>query len=165
MNQVEPFEQVVREHGATVWRVCRALLSDTDAGDAWSETFLSALRAYPNLPADSNVKGWLVTIAHNKSIDQIRSAGRRPLPHAEPLVDVSQRPSTEGIPSAGHPELWTALSELSEKQRGAVIYHYVAGLPYAQIGPLLDCSVVAARRSAADGIARLRQIVKEEPER
>jgi DNA-directed RNA polymerase specialized sigma24 family protein len=50
------------------------LLGPVDADDAWSETFLSALRAYPRLPADANVEAWLVTIAHRKAIDLIRKS-------------------------------------------------------------------------------------------
>ena len=73
-----PFEEIVAEHGALVMRVCRALVGPADAADAWSETFLSALQAYPRLPAGSNIRGWLVTIAHRKAIDQVRGAARRP---------------------------------------------------------------------------------------
>ena len=54
--RVRPFEDVVAEHGATVLRVCRAVVGPVDAEDAWSETFLSALRAYPDLPAGANVE-------------------------------------------------------------------------------------------------------------
>src|SRR5690606_33992095 len=45
-----PFEQAVTDHGAVVLRVCRATLGPADADDAWSETFLAALRASPDLP-------------------------------------------------------------------------------------------------------------------
>jgi DNA-directed RNA polymerase specialized sigma24 family protein len=38
-----------------------------------------------------------------------------------------------------------------------VVYHHLAGLPYADVGDLLGSSEAAARRSAADGIARLRK--------
>jgi DNA-directed RNA polymerase specialized sigma24 family protein len=37
-----------------------------------------------------------------------------------------------------------------------VAYHYLADLPYAEVGALLGSSEAAARRSAADGIATLR---------
>ena len=83
-----PFEQVVAAHGETVLRVCRAVLAPADADDAWSETFLSALRAYPGLPADANVRAWLVTIAHRKAIDVTRTRARRAVPIADP-PDVS----------------------------------------------------------------------------
>src|SRR5215468_5312452 len=89
MTGKQPFEAVVTEHGATVLRVCRAVLGPADADDAWSETFLSALKAYPRLPADANVEAWLVTIAHRKAIDLTRGAARRAVPVAdvpEPLI-------------------------------------------------------------------------------
>lgn len=57
MNMKEPFERAVEQHGATVLRVCRAVLGpETDADDAWSETFLAAMRAWPELPEDTNVE-------------------------------------------------------------------------------------------------------------
>ena len=53
-------------------------------------------------------------------------------------------------------ELRAALDALPPKQRGAVVYRYLADLSYAEIGDLLDSNEAAARRSAADGIATLR---------
>jgi DNA-directed RNA polymerase specialized sigma24 family protein len=74
---MRPFEEIVAQHGPTVLRVCRAVLGPVDAEDAWSETFLSAMKAYPDLPADANVEAWLVTIAHRKAIDVTRATARR----------------------------------------------------------------------------------------
>jgi RNA polymerase sigma factor (sigma-70 family) len=145
-----PFEQVVQEHGAVVMRVVRALLGPADADDAWSETFLAALRTYPDLRPDSNVRGWLVTIAHRKALDLLRARSRRAVP-ADPLPEPGVAPD-----AGGDPELWEALAALPFKQRAAVAYHHVAGLPYAEVGVLIDSNEVAARRAAADGIAALR---------
>ncbi|MGI8448721.1 MAG: RNA polymerase sigma factor [Streptosporangiaceae bacterium] len=83
MTGKPPFESVVSAHGSTVLRVCRAILGPADADDARSETFLSALKAYPDLPADANVEAWLVTIAHRKAIDVTRATARRAIPVAE----------------------------------------------------------------------------------
>jgi RNA polymerase sigma factor (sigma-70 family) len=151
---MQPFEDIVAEHGTTVMRVCRAMVGAADADDAWAETFLSALKAYPTLRPDSNIRGWLVTIAHRKAIDQIRSRARRPLPVGE----VPETPSTLGVPASPDTELWAALEALPLKQRGAVVYHHLAGLPYSEVAVLLESSEAAARRSAADGIASLRKL-------
>jgi RNA polymerase sigma factor (sigma-70 family) len=147
-----PFEEIVAEHGDLVLRVCRALVGPADAADAWSETFLSALQAYPRLPPGSNVRGWLVRIAQRKAIDQMRGAARRPQPAAE-LPEV---PALAPEPPADE-ELRGALDALPAKQRGAVIYRYLAGLSYAEVGALLGSNATAARRSASDGIANLRK--------
>ncbi|MGH3435185.1 MAG: RNA polymerase sigma factor, partial [Sciscionella sp.] len=64
---MRPFEQIVDEYGPVVLRVCRAVLGPADAEDAWSETFLAALRGYPDLGEGANVEAWLVTIAHRKA--------------------------------------------------------------------------------------------------
>jgi RNA polymerase sigma factor (sigma-70 family) len=150
---VQPFEDIVVEHGAAVLRVCRAMLGGSDADDAWAETFLAALKAYPNLRPDSNVRAWLMTIAHHKAIDQTRSRARRPLP----VEDLPETPSAIGVAADPDTELWAALRALPSKQRGAVAYHHLAGMPYAEVAVLLDTSEDAARRSAADGIASLRK--------
>jgi RNA polymerase sigma factor (sigma-70 family) len=148
----QPFETVVAAHGATVLRVCRAVLGSGDVDDAWSETFLSAMRAYPDLPADANLEAWLVTIAHRKAIDVVRAEGRRAIP-------TEQVPDTAAAPDSGgtDPDLVEAVTRLPAKQRQAVAYHYLAGLPHVEVAAILGGSADAARRAAADGIATLRR--------
>jgi RNA polymerase sigma factor (sigma-70 family) len=153
----KPFESIVAEHGATVLRVCRAVLGPADADDAWSETFLAALKAYPQLPADANVEAWLVTIAHRKAIDVTRAAAR----HAVPVADVPEEPAEGGRDL----DLTAALAALPRRQREAVAYHYLAGLPYAEVAAVTGGSTDAARRAAADGIARLRKTYQPDGER
>ena len=155
-----PFEAVVEEHGGTVLRVCRAVVGLHDADDAWSETFLAALQAYGALPADANVEAWLVTIAHRKCIDLIRSGNRRAVPVDQP----PERPSKIGIPGDNQAELLNAIGQLPPKQRQAVAYHYLAGLPYRDIASLLGGTPDAARRAGSDGVKALRAMLREEPE-
>ena len=153
MGMKQPFEKVVEQHGGTVLRVCRVLLGVHDAQDAWSETFLAAMRAYPDLPDDANAEAWLVTIAHRKAIDVLRARKRQPAP----VGDVPDGPNGLGIPSAEDGDLWQAVKALPDKQRQAVAYHYVAGLAYAEIAGILGGTTDAARRAAADGIKNLRK--------
>ena len=154
MTAKEPFESVVAAHGATVLRVCRAVLGP-DADDAWSETFLAALRVYPDLPPGANVEAWLVTIAHRKAIDVTRAAGRR----AVPVDELPER--TEPAGPDADPDLATAVRRLPPKQRQAVAYHYLAGLSYAEVAAVVGGSADAARRAAADGVATLRRTYPE----
>ena len=149
---IRPFEEIVAEHGPTVLRVCRALLGPADAEDAWSETFLAAMRAYPDLRPGSNIQAWLVTIAKHKAIDHHRRRARLPVP----VEDIQDRPGAATPDIADSQELWAALEDLPHKQREAVAYHYIAGLPYVDVAEILGNSEAAARRAAADGIKKLR---------
>ena len=149
----QPFDRAVAEHGATVLRVCRAVLgAGPDADDAWSETFLAALKAWPELDDGTNVQAWLVRVAHRKAIDVTRARKRQPVP-TDALPDGR---SAIGVPGADDRDLWTAVAGLPERQRLAVAYHYLGGLPHTQTAELIGGSADAVRRAAADGIRALR---------
>jgi DNA-directed RNA polymerase specialized sigma24 family protein len=155
----------VARYGDRVLRVCRAVVGVDDAEDAWSETFLAALKAYPALPPDANHEAWLVTIAHRKAIDSYRSRSRR----AIPVHELPAQHSTLGLPGggylhdaggrggAGDLDLWSALARLPDKQRYCVAYHYLTGLSYAEVADVVGGTADAARRAAADGIRALRR--------
>ncbi|WP_344166473.1 RNA polymerase sigma factor [Pilimelia columellifera] len=150
-----PFELTVARHAATVLRVCRALVGPDDADDAWSETFLSALRAYPTLPADANLEAWLVTIAHRRCVDLLRARTRRAVPVGTP-------PERAAPEAAGDLDLRAALAALPDKQRVVVALHYLGGLPYREVAEVVGGSVDAARRAAADGVSALRRRYRRE---
>jgi RNA polymerase sigma factor (sigma-70 family) len=152
MRGKQPFEAVVAAHGATVYRVCRAILGPVDADDGWSETFVAALKAYPELPDGANIEAWLVRIAHRKAIDVTRARARR----ATPVAEVPERPSAQRADGRDL-DLEAALATLPPKQRQAVAYHYLGGLPYQEVAAVIGGTSDAARRSAADGIANLRK--------
>ncbi|MBT0995098.1 sigma-70 family RNA polymerase sigma factor [Cellulomonas sp. DKR-3] len=151
----EPFEHVVRRHGATVLRVCRSVVGHHDAQDAWAETFLAALRAWPALDAGANVEAWLVTIARRKALDTVRGSARRAVP-VDVLPEAGERvDEADGV--ADGLDLWAALGALPERQRRAVALHHLGGLPYPEVAEVLGGTPAAARRAGADGIATLRR--------
>lgn len=150
-----PFDSIVAQHGATVWRVCRALLDQTDADDAWSETFLAALEAYPRLTPGSNIRGWLVTIAHRKAIDVLRRRSRLV------LGEVPELPAPDAtVPGRGRDlDLARALAQLPPRQRETVVLHHLGGLPFPDVAVAIGGSADAARRASSDGMRRLRRLM------
>jgi len=157
-----PFQWVVDRHGPMVLRVCRAVVGPDEAEDAWSETFLAALRAYPNLDADANVEAWLVTIAHRKAIDLRRAGARRPVPTATSDLEATA-PAADRTDRSG--PVWRALRALPERQRHAIAYHHLAGLSYRDAARLMGGTEAAVRRAAADGLATLRRVLADTPDR
>lgn len=158
MDTKQPFEMLVELHGATVLRVCRAVVGPLDADDVWQETFISALRAYTELPADANVEAWLVRIAHRRSLDSVRAAGRR----AVPIESVPEGASPLGNPGPPGDGVWAHVARLPDKQRRVIAYRYLGDLPFGEIADIVGGTPAAARRSAADGLKKLRTLISED---
>lgn len=149
-----PFERAVRDHGPTVLRVCRAALGNgPDADDAYSETFLAALRRWPDLAEDTNIEAWLVRVSGRKAIDIARARSRRAMPAGE----LPEARSPIGNPGSLDDDPWSAVAALPQQQRLAIAYHYFGGLTHTDTAELIGSNAAAVRRAAADGIKTLRQ--------
>lgn len=148
-----PFQALLDAHGATVHRFLVAAVGPIDADDCFQEACISALRAYPDLESDLNLRGWLLRIAQRKALDAHRASGRLPTPSDR----LPETPVAPVEPVDGEPELWAHVRALPEKQRMAVFLRSVADLSYAEVGAALDCSQDAARRNVHEGLKRLRE--------
>jgi RNA polymerase sigma factor (sigma-70 family) len=152
VTALPPFQTVLDDHATAVMAILHGAVGRDGAEDCFQETFLSALRAYPKLKDASNLRGWLLTIAHRKAIDHHRARGRAPVPVAEP----AELAAADGIPQPDE-GLWAAVSALPPKQRAAVALRYSSDLPHNEIAAALGCSPEAARRSLHEGLKRLRK--------
>ena len=50
-----------------------------------------------------------------------------------PTDTLPERPAVYADPAASDPDLWSALQRLPTKQRQALAYHHIVGLPFAEI--------------------------------
>src|SRR5216110_275854 len=76
--RLPPFQRFIDEHADDIHRFLVALVGRNDADDAFQETFIAALRAWPRLTTTDNLRGWAFTIARNKATDVHRRRARRP---------------------------------------------------------------------------------------
>lgn len=156
---VPPFQCFLDTHREDVWRFLVASVGYEDADDCFQETFISALRAYPRLRADSNLKAWVLTIAHRKALDVHRARARNAVPTAE-IADVADGADLRSSPTPTWDEtLWHAVHALPERQRSAVVLRFLGDLRHRDIAATIGCSEEAARRSLHEGLTKLRQEV------
>jgi RNA polymerase sigma factor (sigma-70 family) len=147
-----PFQRFLDAHRDEVWRFLAAAVGREAADDCFQETFLAALRAYPRLHEGSSPRAWVLTIAHRKALDHHRARSRRPTP----VGDVPERAAPpDPEPWAGE-ELWARVGTLPAKQRAALLLRYAGDLSHAEVAVALGCSEEAARRSAFEGLKKLR---------
>jgi RNA polymerase sigma factor (sigma-70 family) len=156
--QPPPFQAFLDAEREIVWRYLVATVGASEADDCFQETFVAALRAYPRLRAGSDLRAWVLTIAHRKALDALRARARR----AQPVADVAVIDSRRAAAGAGESdgELWRAVGALPARQRSAVVLRYVADLAHRDIASAIGCSEDAARRSLHEGLTKLRKVVE-----
>ena len=94
---VPPFERFYEQHRDEIYGFLRKRLGAERAEDAFQETFLRALRAYPRLEHGDHLRAWVYTIAGRIVIDE----HRRTPPVAAELPELASRRSAR--PSAPTP--------------------------------------------------------------
>ncbi len=149
-----PFQALLDAHGPDVHRFLTATAGPGAADDCYQETWLAALRSYPRLREDSNLRGWLLTIAHHKAIDHARQTKRAPVavPEVPEALETAVSPS-----SPGEDEIWMLVRRLPTKQRTAIALRYIADAAYAEIAAVMEITEEAARRNVHEGLKRLRR--------
>jgi RNA polymerase sigma factor (sigma-70 family) len=153
--RLPPFQTLLDVHGRDVHRFLIASVGPVDADDCYQETWLAALRAYPDLRDASNLRSWVLTIAHRKVIDHARSRARRPVPVPEPDAGVADGSRPTGAALDG--EIWSSVASLPDKQRTALALRFVTDAAYAEIASVMETSEEAARRNVHEGLKRLRK--------
>jgi RNA polymerase sigma factor (sigma-70 family) len=146
--RVPPFERFYDEQREPVLAHLRGMLGREAAEDAFQETFLRALRAYPTLKHGRHLRAWALAIAHNVAIDALRK-------HRLTSAEVPDLESVdEPLP---YEELRRLTARLPRKERAAVFLRYGYDLSYEDIGSALGSSAEAARQAASSGVRRLRK--------
>ena len=145
---VPPFERFYEEQKGLVLGQLRRLLGRDAADDAFQETFLRALRAYPALEHGRHLRAWVLTIARNVAVDFRRRE----------RITSTEVPDLESVDEPlPYEELRRLTAQLPEKERAAVFLRYGYDLSYEDIGNALGSSSEAARQAASSGVRRLRR--------
>jgi RNA polymerase sigma factor (sigma-70 family) len=183
-----PFQAFFDANSGSVYRYLRAAVGPQEADDCFQETFISALRAYPELRHASRLDSWVMAIAHNKVIDHARATRRRPEPAAgrgEPGPETGGGEQAYGSRGDGvaaldgratatlgadagaatallerDADVWEEVRALPPKQMRAVVLRHVNDLPYPEVARLIGCSEDAARRSVHEGLKKLREMLR-----
>ncbi|WP_260610170.1 RNA polymerase sigma factor [Streptomyces sp. WAC06614] len=167
------FTELVRVHATAVRAfLFRVTGSAAEADDLGQDTFLrayTALRGYsPARRRALRPRAWLMTIAANVWRNHVRAGVRRPV-SATTVEDACQawpddRPGPEE--RAYHAEdrgrLVSALTELPENPRVAVVLRHVVGLSYGEIAEAQGCPVGTVKAQVSRGIGSLRQLLEAE---
>ena len=157
--QAEQFEQ----NRAHLRAVAQRMLGSTgEAEDAVQETWLRLNRA--DTAQVENMRGWLTTVISRICLDMLRARqSRREEPidawPEEPTVTVYEDsdPEHEALIADGVGlALLVVLDTLTPAERLAFVLHDMFGVPFEEIGPIIDRNAAAARQLASRARRRVR---------
>ncbi len=152
------FEAIYQRHRLTVYRYARSrTTSDDEALELTSVTFERALRSIDDFrPKGGGMAAWLLRIARNAAIDDMRRAGRRGVALALSSESADSAPPDEAA------ELRLLVAGLPDMQREAIQLRYAAGLTAREIGNVLSISEGAAQKHLERGLRALREAYRDD---
>jgi RNA polymerase sigma-70 factor (ECF subfamily) len=141
--------------------VVRVVRDPAQSEEVTQEAFLEIWRTSGRFRTDrGSALGWMMTIAHRKAVDRVRSAaaaGRRDHGYSEANQDVDYDSTAESAHASLEAErVRKALQTLTPAQRSAVELAFFGGYTHTEVAAMLDLPLGTAKTRIRDGLIRLR---------
>ncbi|MHA7209460.1 ECF RNA polymerase sigma factor SigK [Arthrobacter sp. MDT1-65] len=145
-----------------VYGLARRVLIDPELSeDATQEVYLQVWNTADRFdPALGSPMAWLMTLAHRRAVDKVRSeqsatdrearygAATQTIDHDDVVDTVTQRLEAEGVVRC--------LDTLTETQQESVKLAYYGGLTYREVAEKLGVAVPTIKSRIRDGLIRLK---------
>jgi RNA polymerase sigma-70 factor (ECF subfamily) len=141
--------------------VRRVVRDPAQAEEVTQEAFLEVWRTSSRFdPARGSALSWVLTIAHRRAVDRVRSAEAargRDDRYSMLTAEVPHDSTAEGATLRLDAErVRRALARLTDSQREAVELAYLSGYTHTEVAALLDLPLGTAKTRIRDGLIRLR---------
>lgn len=149
-------EALYRRYGDMVLGRCRTLLgNDADAQETTQEIFLKLHRYRDRFRGDASPTTYLFKVTTTTCLNKLRSRRRRP---EDPVEDFSTVAINDAfLPPLEVRDLVARVLDLADEgTQICVLYHYVDGMTYDEIGEILGLSGAAVRKRVSKFRAALR---------
>ncbi|MDH5507769.1 MAG: RNA polymerase sigma factor [Anaerolineae bacterium] len=167
MNPKPPFESLVTNHSREILGYLWRILGDSgDAEDCLQDTFLRSFKAYKRLDGDANYRAWLYKIATNTAYTHLKKRNAVAMRTSDLSSDVTlDSPTISPDDENRFPleAVKSAIDNLPNKQRSALMLRKYQELSYAEIGLALNCSEESARANVYQALKKLREEFRDTP--
>ena len=160
-------EEAYRRHGGAVWAIARRVCNEPAMAEDVSQVVFTDLWSRPERydPHRASLRTWLVTHAHGRAVDAVRSeAARRRRDRRDAHLAATTTPDiATGVSDAGLADgVRRALARLPEPQRQALTLAYFDGHTYQETARLLDTPEGTVKGRIRLALATLRRALAAE---
>lgn len=158
----DAFAQVYDALSPGVFGTCLAVLRDRDhAAEVTQEVMVEVWRTAARFdPERGSARAWVVTLAHRRSIDRVRSVQAQRTRDQRVLDEQSLRPfdvvAEEVEDSMDRARVRRCLDGLTATQHEAVVLAYYGGRTYREVAEQLTAPLATVKTRIRDGLIRLR---------
>jgi len=162
------FEQISGDYFPRIHRAALLLCGNPwDADDLAQETFLVAARQQHTFRGRSSVYTWLYAILLNLERQARRRQGRQR--HGLQVLWAEEGGAAPTAPSAStelevaewKAGLWSAVAQLPDGQRQALVLRYGAELGYNEMAETMGCPLGTAKSRVFHGLQALRRMLEQ----
>ena len=153
----------VERHGASIGRLCMAMLgSQSDADELTEETLLAAHQSFAEYGGGGSLRAWLLGIARNKCLQQLEKGRRRGAKLG--AADDARSPSADdALGAKARAERARALLEaVRPSDRDALLLRFLADLSFKEMAAALGIDEATARKRVSRALTRLRSALGSE---
>jgi RNA polymerase sigma-70 factor (ECF subfamily) len=151
-GEPEVLAELLDQHGREIQGVAYLILRNaSDAEDVLMDTLLAALDRGWSLRDATALRRWLLKIATNLAL------GRRRRFRRVTWLEITPDMPGPAIDTAEHVALVQALAALPIRSRAALVLHYYADLPVAEVATAMGTSQNTVKSQLRTGLARLRE--------
>ena len=141
--------------------VLRVIRDPAQAEEVTQEVYVEVWRQSARFdPAVGSALSWMMTIAHRRAVDRVRSAeasSRRDTVYEQRQVEVDHDQTAEtATANIEARRVRSALATLTGAQRGALELAYFGGYTHTEVAAMLGLPLGTAKTRIRDGLIRLR---------
>ncbi|MBQ8507952.1 MAG: sigma-70 family RNA polymerase sigma factor [Clostridia bacterium] len=166
------FNQLMAAHEKRMYAVALRMFSNReDAQDCLQEAMLRVYRSIGGFKGQSSFSTWVYRITMNTCLDELRRKKNKQNTSLDGLLDMGWSPTDEGDVPEKHAvrselrrEIRSAIRELPEDMRSAVVLRDIQGFSYDEIAQMLEVNVGTIKSRISRAREKLRGKLQEKPE-
>lgn len=166
------FNELLGMHEKKMYAVClRMCANNEDAQDCLQEAMLRIFRSISGFKGQSSFSTWVYRVTMNTCLDELRKKKNKQSTSLDGLLETGWSPSNDSDTPEHHAiakekrvAIRSAISELPDDMRAAVVLRDIQGFSYDEISEILGINVGTIKSRISRGREKLREKIRLKPE-